>query len=206
MLLIAALIMLPSLSTAAENATVVEQKPTPNVQPNVTPPQPVAAQPPAVVAPARSPRVGYVDMARIASESDKGKALKATLTARKGQLQKKIDEKKKQLEKQKTTLEAKVATMTPAQRETKAKEFQKKVEEFQKFGQKSEEELLALQEKESRSLYDAIEQVSGEYGTNNGFTAIVIKKELLFVGKGVDAVDVTDSLIKSLITIEQKKK
>jgi len=124
--------------------------------------------------------------------------LKNLLNTRKEQLQTKVDAKKKQLEKQKSSIEAKIASMTPPQREAKAKEFQKKVEDFQKFGQKSEEELMALQEKETRALFEAIEQAASRYGTANGYAVIVIKKELLHIGKGVDAADVTDSLIKDL--------
>lgn len=184
-MLIACFFAVPSLAFAAD--TTAGAKP-------ATPPQPVAAA-----------RLGYVDITRIAAESEQGKALKVLLTARKDKLQAKIDVKKKQLEKLKVSIEAKVAKMSPQQREAKSKEFQKKVEEFQKFARASEEEFFALQDKETRTLFGAIEQVAVAHGKANNFAAIAVKKELLYVGSSVATEDVTDSLIKELNQAGLKK-
>ena len=118
--LIAAFILIPAFSTAAETAAVGEQKPAPIVTPVAPPPQSAPLQPPAAVPAVQTTRIGYVDMAKIFGESDRGKVLKALFITKKDQLQKKIDEKKKQLEKLKSSIEAKIATMAPAQREAKA--------------------------------------------------------------------------------------
>jgi len=198
--LIACLIALPSFVFAADNP--VEAKP--------VVPVPVAASAAAepAVKPAvmtHSARIGYVDFIRIGSESEPGKAVKALLTAKKDALQGKADGKKKQLEKFKTSIEGKIATMTPAQREAKSKEFQKKVEELQKFARASEEEFYLLQEKETKALYEAIEQSAVAHGKANGFAAIVVKKELLYIDSAADTKDVTDDLIKALNQRDQKK-
>jgi len=58
---------------------------------------------------------------------------------------------------------------------------------------------------ETRALYEAIEQAAVEHGKANIFAAIVVKKELLYVGSSVDAQDVTDALIKTLNQAGQKK-
>lgn len=189
--ILACFLVFPSLAFAAD--TTSEVRP-------VTPPQAAAvlAEPAQKPAAAPSARIGYVDIVRIGTESERGKAIKALLTAKKDKLQVKIDGKKKQIEKSKSSIEAKIASMSPQQREAKAKEFQKKVEEFQKLAQTSEEELLSLQDKESKALYEAVEQAAVAHGKDNGFAAIVIKKELLYVGSSVDARDVTDDLIKEM--------
>ena len=199
-ILIACVIALPSFVCAADNT--VETKP--------AVPAPVAASAPVetTVKPAaasQSARIGYVDIARIGSDSERGQAVKTLLTTKKNTLQEKADGKKKQLEKFKTAIEGKIATMTPAQREAKAKEFQKKVEELQKFARASEEEFYLLQEKETKGLYEAIEQAAVAHGKANGFAAIVVKKELLYIGSSVDATNVTDDLIKALNQANQKK-
>ena len=197
--LIACLLSLPSLVFADEKPAAVT---------STAPPQTIVSAPAEKPAPAvavQSARIGYVDIARFGSESERGKALKSLLTAKKDKLQGKIDGKKKQLEKLKASIEAKLATMTPPQREAKSKEFQKKLEEFQKFAQASEEEFIALQDKETRALYEAIEQSAVAHGKANGFTAIVVKKELLYIGTSVDAQDVTDALIKAMNPADQKK-
>jgi len=97
---------------------------------------------------------------------------------------------------QKAAIEAKLQTLSPQQREAKGKEFQKKVEEFQKFGMNAEKELQARQEEFSSRLYKAIEQASTDYGKANNLSLVVVKRELLYLGSGVDALDVTDGIIK----------
>ena len=197
--LIACFLMLPSLAFAADAAPEVKSAAPP--QTTITAPVETAPKPAAAV---QTARIGYVDITRIGSESEPGKALKILLTAKKDKLQEKMNSKKKQLEKLKSSIEAKIATMTPQQRETKSKEFQKKVEEFQKFGQTSEAEFFDLQDKETKKLFEAVEQAAVEYGKANGFAAIVVKKELLYVGGSVEAQDVTDALIKSLTQAAKK--
>ena len=113
-------------------------------------------------------------------------------------LQGQIEAKRKQLDKQKSAIEAKLKTLTPPQREAKAKEFQKKVEEFQKFGMNAEKELQTRQEEFSVKLFKAIEQASADLGKAKGLSLVVVKRELLYLGSGVDAQDVTDDVIKKI--------
>jgi outer membrane protein len=192
--LVACLFAFPSLVFAADS--IPEAHPAPPVPAvSETAPKPAAGQ---------AVRIGYVDIARVGAESDQGKALKTLLTTKKDKLQGKIDGKKRQIEKLKTSIEAKIATMTPKQREAKSKEFEKKVEEFQKLARTSEEELVTMQEKETKALYDAIERSAVAHGKANGFAAIVVNKELLYVGTSVGTQDVTDDLIKELNRADRK--
>jgi outer membrane protein len=142
--------------------------------------------------------LGHVDLARIAAESETGKAGQSQLADLKKKLQSQIEARRKQLDKQKTAIEAKLKTLSPQQRESKAKEFQKKVEEFQTFGINAEKQLQARQEEFSDKLFKAIEQASAELGKAKGLALVVIKRELLYLGSGVDAQDVTDEVIKKI--------
>jgi len=207
MFLIALVIALPCLSVAADVAPAVEPKASVPAKISVgTPPLITAESKPAATAIARqSARIGYVDIVRIGTESDRGKALRTLLDAKKNQLQGKIDGKKKQIEKLKTSIESKIATMTPPQREAKSKEFQKKLDEYQKFVRTAEEEFMTLQEKETKELFEEIERSAVAHGAAGGFAVIVIKKELLYVGTAVDAQDVTEALIKAMNEAGQKK-
>ncbi len=141
-------------------------------------------------------KLGYADMAKISSESSLGKASQAQAKAKQEKLQTQVQAKRKQLDKQKAAIEATIASLTPAQREAKAKDFQKKVEAFQKFGANAEKEFQVLQEGLSKSLYEAIEQASVEYGKANNLSLVVVKRELLYLANGVDAQDVSDGIIK----------
>jgi len=169
------------------------------------PPSLLPAAPQTILAPAQKTseaaatqqpmRLGHVDLARIAAESETGKVGQKQLADLKKKLQGQIEAKRKSLEKQQAAIEAKLKTLTPPQREAKAKEFQKKVEEFQKFGLNAEKELQARQEEFTGKLYKEIEQACAELGKAQGLALVVIKRELLYLGSGVDAQDVTDGVI-----------
>jgi outer membrane protein len=173
------------------------------------------AAPQTVLAPAQKPaeaatsqqsmRLGHVDLARIAAESETGKAGQTQLAGLKKKLQGQIEAKRKSLEKQQAAIEAKLKTLTPPQREAKAKEFQKKVEEFQKFGVNAEKELQTKQEEFTGALYKALERACAELGKAKGLSLVVIKREMLYLGSGVDAQDVTDGVIALIDGKEAKK-
>lgn len=204
-LLLALLIVLPTLAHAADSVPVIEPKGAAATIEATAPQTSTPSNTAAATAVLPAPKLGYVDIVRIGSDSERGKALKSLLTARKDALQKKIDGRKKQIEKLKTSIESKLPGMTPHQREAKSKEFQKKLEEFQKFVRSSEEELYTLQEKETTALFADVEKTAVDYGKANDFAVIVVKKELLYVGTAVDAQDVTDALIKALNSAGAKK-
>jgi outer membrane protein len=188
-----------SASAYAAEAASDKQAPIPSLLPVAPLVVPALAQKPSEGTTAQqSVRLGHVDLARIAAESETGKAGQSQLADLKKKLQGQIESKRKQLEKQKDAIEAKLKTLTPQQREAKAKEFQKKVEEFQKFGINAEKQLQAKQEEFSDKLFKVIEQASAELGKAKGLAIVVVKRELLYLGSGVDAQDVTDDVIKKI--------
>jgi len=184
---------------AQEDNAAGTPAPLPSLLPAAPQAVPAPAQKPAEAASGQqSTRLGHVDLARVAAESETGKAGQAQIGDLKKKLQGQIEAKRKQLDKQKTAIEAKFKTFTNEQREAKAREFQKKVEEFQKFGLKAEKELQSRQEEFSDKLFKAIEQASADLGKAKGLALVVIKRELLYLGSGVDAEDVTDEVIKKI--------
>lgn len=143
-------------------------------------------------------RVGYADIMKIAAESDAGKVAKSHFEAKADRHKAQIDTKQKLLEKQKATLEAKLPTYTPEQRTAKIKEYEKKVDELKKMLQKADNEMRPMQEELVKEVYGKIATAARTYGAANGYSAIVEKRELLYLGKGIDAEDVTEILIKEL--------
>lgn len=171
--------------------------------PPAVPPQPQVAVPasPPVATPIPAPpvkagaRIGYVDIMRIAEESAVGKASKARFKERSDKLQSQLNTKQKQLEKQKSTLEAKLPTLIPDQRGVKIKEYEKKVEEFRKFVKNAEKEMQPLQEELTRAITEATLAACASYGKENGFTAIAVRKDLLYVDAAYDSTDVTSEIL-----------
>jgi outer membrane protein len=143
-------------------------------------------------------KVGYVDIMKIAADSDAGKVAKTHFEAKADRHKAQIDTKQKMLEKQKATLEAKLPTYTPEQRTAKIKDYEKKVDELKKMLQKADKEMRPMQEELIKEVYGKIEAAARAYGAANGFSVILEKRELLYLGKGIDAEDVTEVLIKEL--------
>lgn len=212
---------LPAMTTAAETApsgpmTAVPAQPAPATasvsgEKGSDPPK---LQPPAIVAPPKNGetavskpaiRIGHVDLLRISTDSEPGKAGQSLLTNRKKKLQTQIETKRKQLDKQRAAIEAKLSSYTPQQKEARAREFQKKVEEYQKSLQKADMELQELQQEQSRILYEKIEQASAAYAKANGLAAVTVKRDMLYQADGVDAQDITEGIVK-LVNEQGNKK
>lgn len=180
--------------------TPAPSKPAPQLSLLPSPPAtPVAAPPVAVT------RLGLVDINRISNESAMGKAAQAKMKEQQLKLQKQVDTKKRHLEKLKSDIERQLPTLTPPQREAKAKEFQKKVEEFQKFGMNAEKGLQESQEKLTKELLMAIEQASIALGKEKGLAAVVVKRELLYLGTNVEPLDISDDITKLINATSSKK-
>lgn len=199
LILLTLLVCTFSASADAADGASDKQAPKPTLLPAALQTVPAPAQKSSeAVSPQQAMSLGHVDISRIAAESETGKAGQAEIADLKKKLQGQIEAKQKQLEKQKTAIEAKLKTLTPPQREARAKEFQKKVEEFQKFVMNAEKELQSRQEEFRDKLFKAIEQASVDLGKAKGLALVVIKRELLYLGSGVDARDVTDEVIRKI--------
>jgi len=144
-------------------------------------------------------------MATIAKDSAPGKAAHTEVKSKMEKYQKQIQAKEKQLQKQKATIEAQIPTLTPQQREAKAKEFQKKIEEFQKFVQKADKDVRGKEEELLAKLFKSVDQAAGDYAKANGYTAVVLKNQVLYVGADVETKDITGELIKLVEGTEKKK-
>lgn len=207
------LLAAPHLTLAAEPQSIAPAKD--GIAPPVTDVKNASPVPPAVEAKPAAPavpvseqkvgaaakaenavRIGYVEMARFGEESSGGKAARERVKKKGDTLRSQIAAKQKQLEKLKNAFESKLPTLSPKEREAKAKEFEKKVEGYRKFVQNAEKELQSLEEELSRKLYREIEEAAASYGKANGFAAIVVKRELLYVGSGVEGKDVTEEILK----------
>ncbi len=192
------LCFITGLSAQAADPQTTPSSPPQNTPAGISllPPGTASIVPPSTVAPAV--RIGVLDINQVSTDSSVGKAAQAQLKSLQAKLQKQIDAKRKQLDKQKAELERLRATIPPFQLEAKAKEFQKKVEDFQKVGMAAEKELATAQEKQTRALFDRISQVAVELSKEKGVSALVIHKELLYLGPGVERIDLTTDLIKRM--------
>lgn len=209
-LLTISLAALPSISAFAAEPATTATAPEASVTATSTEPQTkaVAAESPAPALPVTTEqkiKIGFIDMAKVASDSSPGKAAYAKIKAKTGNYQKQIKSKERQLQKQKAAIEAQLPSLQPSQRAAKAKDFQKKLESFQKFLEKAEKDVRTKEAELLKELYQSVEKSAGDYGKANGFAAIVMRKDLLFVGNTVDIQDLTAEIIKQLDGTSTKK-
>ncbi len=168
--------------------------------------EPPAAAPPALSAPTekqtdavkveRPVKVGFVDLTRFGGETDAGKAARERVRKKSERLENQVNARQKQLEKQKAALQVKLPSLSPKEQEAKAKEFEKKIEEHRKFLLNAEREMKEFEAEMTRQLYQDIEEAASAFGKANGYAAIVVKRELLYVGNGVEGEDVTAGVLK----------
>jgi outer membrane protein len=141
-------------------------------------------------------KIGVVDINKVSAGTVMGKTAQSQIKSQQARLQKQGEAKRKQLDKFKAETERQLPSLSPQQREAKSKEFQKKIEEFQKFGMKAEKELMENQQKLTKNLIEAISKAAEELGKAKGMSAIVVNRELLFLGVGIEPIELTDDLIK----------
>jgi outer membrane protein len=165
---------IPTLNTKPAPAPAGETKPATNAQPV---------------------KIGFVDMTKVAGESVQGKAAFTEIKAKTAKLKSQIESREKQLAKQKAAIEAALPSLSPNERTAKAKEFQKKLEDYQKFVQKADKDIRAREEALLTALYRETAKASSEYGTAQGLSAVLIKKDILFLGATTEAKDVTGEII-----------
>jgi outer membrane protein len=200
-----ALITLPALTSLATEpeagttpkATLTEQSITQETMP-ITPETGTSPSPALPAKKEQNIKIGFLDMAKIASDSSPGKAVYAEVKAKMEKYQKQVKSKEAQLKKEKAAIEAQMPSLAPIQRSAKAKEFQKKVESFQNFLQKAEKDVRTREAELLKKLYESVAKSAGDYGKANGYTAIVMKRELLFASSNVEIQDLTAEIIKLL--------
>ncbi|MCL2760541.1 MAG: OmpH family outer membrane protein [Desulfuromonadales bacterium] len=149
-------------------------------------------------------KIGYIDVNRIAQESNFGKEVNARLAAKAEKYKKDIAAKQRQLEKEKKAIEAQAPILTQEQRIAKAKAFDKKVSAYKRFVEAAEKDMQSMQIEAAKSIDAKIRGAAQNYGAANHYAAIVEKRELFYYDGTTEVQDITDEIIKLVDTKEQK--
>lgn len=149
-------------------------------------------------------RLGSVDFRKVAVESEAGKKAAALLKEMSGRFQTKLNAKAKELEKMKKSLEEKGRTLPQAKLQAREKELQKKFREYQEFGRNAEAELQKKEAELGDRIGEKMLQLVKEYGSKNGYVAIVKKDTLMFNDARYEPRDLTDDILKLINAAETK--
>lgn len=200
--LLALLLAAPAVSIAAEMQ--------PAKMPAAAVPAPVSVSPaeqknPEVSSAEHPVKIGYVDLTRLGSETEAGKAAREKVRKKSERLENQVTTRQRQLEKQKAALQVKLPSLPAKEQEARAREFEKKVDDHRKYLQSVEKEMKGYENEVSRQLFQDIEEAAAAFGKANGYAAIVVKRELLFVGSDVEGEDVTSAVLKLMNPKKEKK-
>ncbi len=149
-------------------------------------------------------KLGSVDFRKVAVESDAGKKAAALLKDMSEKYQTKLNVKAKELEKMKKSLETKAKSLSQAKLQAREKELQKKFQEYQEFGRSAEMELQKKQAELADQIGDKLLKLVKEYGSKNGYVAIIKKDNLVYTDAKYEPKDLTDEVLKLVNAADPK--
>ncbi len=141
-------------------------------------------------------KIGSVDFRKVALESDAGKKAAALLKDMSDKYQAKLNAKAKELEKMKKSLEEKAKNLPPTKLQAKEKELQKKFKDYQEFGRNAELELQKKEAELTDQIGERMLKFVKEYGSKNGYVAIVRKDSMMYTDAKYEPKDLTDEVLK----------
>ncbi len=148
------------------------------------------------------PKIAYIDLQKVITESDKGKEARKSFMEEVEKLRKTLAQKQDELQKMKDTLEKQATTMAPEARNEKEKQYQNKVKDFQRLQSDYESELRQKDQELMQKALKELEEIVRGLGESEKYTLIFEKSQVLFAAP---AVDVTAKVI-SLYNETAKKK
>jgi len=160
-----------------------------------TPPAATAAPAPAVqTVQAGQVKIGFINVQKAVTQSDRGKAAIDRLQTEVNQSKAKLDVKKKEIETLQKALTDNIDKWDPATKQAKANEIEAKrkaitreAEDYQEYYQKRENEQL-------KPIIESLNQVINELGKKEGYTVIFdYSGAILYINP---ATDLTDKIIK----------
>ncbi len=149
-------------------------------------------------------KIGSVDFRKVALESDAGKKAAALLKEMSDKYQAKLNAKAKELEKMKKSLEEKAKSLPPAKLQAKEKELQKKFKDYQEFGRNAELELQKKEAELTDQIGERMLKFVKEYGSKNGYVAIVRKDSMMYTDAKYEPKDLTDEVLKLVNGVDPK--
>lgn len=149
-------------------------------------------------------KIGIVEFDRVFETSTTGKSIKAEITAKGKQLETELKKKGTEFETFQKNLEREVLVMDKDMRAKKEEEFKTKLNDLRTLQRSYEDELQELQRRLMGGFQKEVVDIVNQIGKTGKYTAIMEKR-----GGGViysvDAIDITDEVIKRHNALKLKK-
>jgi outer membrane protein len=144
---------------------------------------------------ADGPKIGVVDLQKVVSMSNYGKAALAEVNKKGESLTEDFKKKEKELQEIKTKIEREALVMSPEKREEQERDFRIKVGDLQSLEKKYKKELQELNLKLIGRIQNEVLEIVEDIGKKDNYTLILELREA-GVMYTVDSIDLTDKIIK----------
>jgi outer membrane protein len=136
-----------------------------------------------------------MNVQQIIVECDAGKAAKARFDEKMKNLQSKFKAEEEALKVLQDEIKKKSSAWSEEKKAEKVREFQKSGRELQAKTEDARFEMKNMQDKELEPILKALEKVVDKYGADNGYSAILDAKSVIFFD---EKIDITKIMIKKL--------
>jgi len=153
------------------------------------------AQTPAQTTASGPVKIGFINLHRAVTESNKGKSVINTLQAEVDKSKAKLDGKKKEIESLQTAFMANKDNWDVATRSAKQGEIEQKAKALQREAEDLEEYYNKRENEQLKPIFESLSRVIQDIGKNEGYT-VIFDVTGAIVYKNA-AVDLTDKIIKN---------
>lgn len=140
-------------------------------------------------------KIGTVDIQRIMSTSEQGKAAKAQIKKQSDQMTEALKQKGAEIEALKNQLERESMVMSQEKREEKGREFRIKLNDLKTLEKRYRGELQAMEKKLAGEMRKAVYKLVEEIGKKEGYLLIMNNFNIMYAPTSID---ITDQIIKKL--------
>ncbi len=139
-----------------------------------------------LLAAADGPRIAYVDMRAVLTESKAGKQHKADLEKYIKDKQASIKKEEEKLTALKQTIEKEALTLSETQKQEKQRSFQEKVQALQKMAQEADRELRQKDSEFTNKSVEEIRKLISEVAKEEKVALVLGRGEVLYADDGMD--------------------
>ena len=140
-------------------------------------------------------KIGTIDIQRIMSTSEQGKAAKAEIKEQSDKMTAALKEKGAEIEELKKQLERESMVMSKEKREEKEREFRIKLNDLKSLEKRYRGELQAMEKKLAGDMRQAVFKLVEDIGKKEGYLLIINNFNIMYAPA---AIDITDKVIKEL--------
>ena len=150
-------------------------------------------------------KIGVVNFEKILKDSKAGKAMQTELTAKLDQLKSKLKVAEKKVKSMSAALEREALVLSAEKKLERQRALRDKADDLKKMNSDFTQEMKILQNKRMNQIQKDVFDITNKMGKIKGYT-LILEKKIAGVIYAVNAVDITDAVIKEYNSTYVKKK